>query len=451
MKQLLYMSLAAFLFFSCSNKKDKADHLTKNHSDKIDSLYTCPMPEDSVFSDKPGNCPKCGMELIKNEVHTNVYSCPMHPEVKSDKPGKCPKCGMDLVLKKVSDINKNDLDLNDLIKPTNEFVISSIPLTTARLENKDFTVHALGVIDYDTRMIGTISARISGRIERLYVRYRFQKVSKGQRVMDIYSPEIMEAQQNLLFLLKNDAGNMTMIQAAKQKLTLLGMSEDQLRQVIRKGKPDFTLSVYSNYSGHIHEAGSMTAGTAPAPSMGGSAQSSIELALKEGMYVQKSQTIFNVFNPSKSWVSLNIFPDDVTLLKVGQSVKIIPEAAPDKSFNGKIGFIEPFFRPGSKTLTVRIYFDNSRIQLPVGSQVKAEISAGNVSGNWITKEAVISLGLSKVVFKKVLGGFIVSKVETGSAKDNYVEILNGIKPTDSIAKNAQYLMDSESFVRIKNN
>ena len=405
------------------------------------SLYSC--------NNKTGN-PESS-HAVKSST---TYTCPMHPEVTSDKPGNCPKCGMELVQNATHTHEVGNIELNALLKPTNEFVISAIPTISIQSGRKDVTIEALGSIGYDTRQTGNISARVSGRIEKLYVRYKFQKITKGQKVMDIYSPELMEAQENLLFLLKNDATNSTMINAAKQKLLLLGMSENQLRSIIQKGKPDFSVSVYSNYAGHIHEAGaagSMGSVTSFSNSMEEISEASSELTLKEGMYVQKGQTIFNVFNPGKSWVLLNIFSEDVPLVKIGQTVSIVPEVAPEKKFTGTIGFIEPFFRPGNKTLSVRIYFDNSRMQLPIGSQVKSEIATAGISGDWIPKEAVISLGLTKVVLKKVDGGFIVNKIETGSEADGYIEVLQGLLPTDAIAGNAQYLMDSESFVKIKNN
>ncbi|WP_312334831.1 efflux RND transporter periplasmic adaptor subunit [Sphingobacterium sp.] len=419
MKYIVCFLMIILTLYSCNNNADKNGHSDSSHA--VESSLT--------------------------------YTCPMHPEVISDKPGKCPKCGMELE-QKAHTHEAEIMELNALIKPTNEFVISDIPTITMQSERKDITVQALGNIAYDTRQTGNISARISGRIEKLYVRYKFQKITKGQKVMDIYSPELMEAQENLLFLLKNDAMNSMMINAAKQKLLLLGMSESQLRSIIQKGKPDFWVSVYSNYAGHIHEAGtagSMGAVTSLSNSMEGISETSSELTLKEGMYVQKGQTIFNVFNPGKSWVLLNIFSEDVPLVKTGQTVNIVPEVAPEKKFTGTIGFIEPFFREGSKTLSVRIYFDNSRMQLPIGSQVKSEIETDGISGNWIPKEAVISLGLTKVVFKKVDGGFFVNKIETGNETDRYIEVLQGLLPTDAIARNAQYLMDSESFVRTKNN
>ena len=91
------------------------------------------------------------------------------------------------------------------------------------------------------------------------------------------------------------------------------------------------------------------------------------------------------------------------------------------------------------------------MQLPIGSQVKSEISTAGISGNWIPKEAVISLGLTKVILKKVDRGFIVNKIETGNEANGYIEVLQGLLPVEEIAGNAQYLMDSESFVRTKNN
>ena len=120
--------------------------------------------------------------------------------------------------------------------------------------------------------------------------------------MDVYSPEIATAQQNLLFLLNNDAGNTSFISAAKQKLLLLGMSNAQLQQVIQTHKPSFTISVYSKYSGHIHEAtGNMKRNNTTPGTMKEVAVVTDELYIKEGMYLQKGQSIFTVYDPNKVW------------------------------------------------------------------------------------------------------------------------------------------------------
>lgn len=414
MKKLFFISYLILIIVAvaCNNNKDS--HAT-HKAESAKEIYTCPMPEDSVFSNKPGSCPKCGMDLVKKETHSK-------PVV--------------------------EVELETLLKPTNEFVISSIPVTTMEKRGEQIEIEALGNITYDTKQVGSISARISGRIEKLYVRYRYQKIKKGQKILDIYSPELLTAQQNLLFLLKNDAENTTFLQAAKEKLLLLGMSNEQLQQVIQSGKPSLTITVYSNYNGHIHESGgtmNTSAGTMKDISL-----ITEELPFKEGMYIQKGQSFFTVYNPDRAWAILNIYGDNQSLVKVGNTVRVTPETAPDKDFRASIDFIEPFYRKESKTLTARVYFNNSSLKIPIGSQVKATVFGNTREAYWLPKEAVLSLGLDKVVFIKSNGGFMAVIINTGIIHAKHIQIVNGLSVTDSVATNAQYLMDSESFIKIKN-
>jgi len=376
-----------------------------------------------------------------------LWTCSMHPEIIRDQPGVCPICGMDLVRKK-DDMGKvTDIRLDELLQPADRFVVSSIPVTTLQKEKVAPEVKALGVISYDTRLIHTISARVSGRIEKLYVHYRYQHIHKGARIMDIYSPELATGQQDLLFLVKNDPDNTALIDAAKQKLLLLGMSEGQLQDVIRTGKPSLTVTVYSSYSGHIHEAGN-TMPDAGEPLLRTDVSATMgELPVKEGVYVEKGQTVFQLFNTDRSWVLLQLLPEQA-VVKAGDAVHIVPETAPERDFRGKIDFIEPVFRKESKTLTARVYFDNSTLQIPIGSQVTAAIFPSPITGGWLPKEAVLSLGMDKVAFVRAEGGFRAHKIETGMVYRDRVQVLSGLTATDSVAANAQYLMDSESFIKV---
>ena len=390
----------------------------------------------------------------ESQAHTHdvtegkqLYTCSMHPEIIRDKPGNCPICGMGLI-KKVDNAQKiTDIQLEDLLKPTNEFVITTVPVTTIKQSSEQISIEALGSIQNDTRQLATISSRVAGRIERLYVRYRYQMVMPGDKIMDIYSPEIATAQQNLLFLLKNDATNTSLVEAAKQRILLMGMSNQQVQQLIRTRKATLTVSVYSNAMGHVHEAGQevmeatgqmQNLSTATAP-----------LAIREGMYVQQGQKVFSLTNPEKGWAVLNIFPENQHLVKVGNPVKITPEAIPQKVFRAKINFIEPFYRPNSKTLTARVYFDNSDLHIPIGSQIRAYISGSSASANWLPQEAVLSLGLNDVAFVKTSGGFVARKIQTGIRQNSMVQITNGLTVSDTVAANAQYLTDSESFIKVK--
>lgn len=438
------------LFIACNNGNKKAA-----------VMYTCPMPQDSVFSDKPGKCPKCGMDLVLMENHTmhtghdmagsnmtasSGYTCPMHPNVHSDTAGTCPVCGMQLEKVK-SALEPKAVSLNTLLKPSNRQVIANVPMIHMMAREEDIEMESYGFITYDTRQTGVISSNFAGRIEKLYVKYRYQKITKGQRIMDIYSPELLTAQENLLFLLKNDPENNMLINAAKQKLYLLGMSNQQLNDVVKTGKPSYKVSVFSNYSGHIHESNSAGMNSNQAGAMRPLAVTTEELSVKEGMYVQKGQNIFSVYNPNRAWALLNIFTGQAALVKAGNKVRITPETDPASDFRAAIDYIEPVYRDGSKTVTARVYFDNSSYKIPIGSQVKATIFAGDRSANWLPEEAVLSLGLDKVVFVRTGEAFIARKIETGITNKHLVQVLSGLDKTEAVAANAQYLVDSESFIK----
>ncbi len=391
-------------------------------------------------------CHATGKDEKASVTGKQLYRCPMHHEIVRDKPGNCPICGMDLVPFGGEEKALADTNLNTLLRPTNSYVLSTVPVTSIQQSEEQIEVEALGTVQYDTRAIGSVSSRVSGRIEKLYLRYTFQDVSKGQKVMEIYSPELLTAEQNLLFLLKNDPGNTSFINAAKEKLLLLGVSLEQLNDIIQQEKPSLTISVYSNYNGHIHDALSMNE---PSSSVNNNAPvTTRELMLKEGMYVQKGQTLLSVYNPHKLWAVLNIYADNQSLVKVGSPVRIVPETSPDKSFGAKIDFIEPFFREGSKTLSARVYFENHDMKTPVGAQVKAIISGNKLKADWLPKDAVISLGLDKIVFKKQGDIFKAFTVKTGLTYHNKIQIVEGLTPNDTVAANAQFLMDSESFIKV---
>jgi len=173
-----------------------------------------------------------------------------------------------------------------------------------------------------------------------------------------------------------------------------------------------------------------------------------ELSLKEGMYVQKGQTILTVFNPNHAWAILNFYSDKQAIIHEGSPVRIVPETSPDKDFRAKVDFIEPFYRKDNKTVTARVYFDNSKLQIPIGSQVRATIFGNTQNADWLPETAIVSLGLDKVVFIKHGIGFKAHKVTTGITYKNKIQVLEGLTAKDTVAANGQYLMDSESFIKV---
>src|ERR1035437_3085071 len=157
-------------------------------------------------------------EAVNNTPKT-VYYCPMHPDVQQDHPGKCPhkECnGMDLVSKTLDSLSEN------VLKPVNASVLSSVQTVKPVFKKMTLGLDATGYIDYDSRTNNNITSLYSGRIEKLYVKYLYQPIHKGERVFDIYSPELVTAQENLIYLLNNDPLETGLITAAKQKLQILG-------------------------------------------------------------------------------------------------------------------------------------------------------------------------------------------------------------------------------------
>ncbi|HRN73210.1 MAG TPA: efflux RND transporter periplasmic adaptor subunit [Ginsengibacter sp.] len=445
MKRIFYwiIPLLGLIYFSC------AEHEVKGEPGVV---YTCPMPEDSVFSDKPGRCPKCGMDLVPMESsheHSDStsmaaslgFTCPMHPQVHSDSEGNCPVCGMKLERIK-SDNEPLELSLEMLLKPANQAVVAQVPMVHMAHRDEDDEVNATGVVEYNPDYSGTVASRFSGRITRMYIRYRYQKITVGQPLIDVYSPDLVAAQNNLLFLLKQDAGNQSLINAAREKLLNMGMSAAQISQITRTGKSLYSVTVYSNRAGVIYENSTPADIVLPAGGI-------MPLALKEGMYVEKGQTLFSLFNPSKARITLQIPAQYADMVSKGNKARIIPEGNSGNDFRTEIRDLLPFYETETNTLSARIPFDNSALRLPVGSVVKAIIFTGYKKAQWLPEEAVFSLGMDKVVFVREQDGFVARKVNTGLVSNHLIQILDGLQQEEAVASNAGFLVDSESFIVTK--
>ncbi len=389
--------------------------------------------------------------VINNTATAETFTCPMHPQIIKDKPGNCPICGMTLVKNEPRAAAINNVPLEASLKPTNQFVISSIGVTTLEQGNEQSPVSAIGTVQYDARQIRTISSFSEGRINRLYVKYKYQLIRRGEKILDLYSPEIMTAEENLLFLIKQDPSNSSLINASKQRLLFLGMSSKQISEITKSGKPLYWVSIYSNYSGIINDAipnpaiqASQSAGESMPLNF-----SSRELVVKEGMYLTKGQPIFTIINVNKALIILNIYSNDQNRIKVGDPVKITPETTDGKTFSCKIDRIEPFYQTSNKTLTSRVYFDNSTLHLPIGSRVKATLLTHEKPGYWLPESSVITLGLNQIVFKKEGGGFRTHKVVTQGRRNGKFLVTDGLSLKDSVAINAQFLIGSENAIQVK--
>lgn len=404
--------------------------------------------------------------------HSDTYTCPMHPTVVSDKPGTCPVCGMDLVRKaRPGEEIKITEDLSKVIKSPNEVVVASIKTIKGEYKSVAPTVQAQGVVTYDTRNIYTIPARFGGRLEKVYLKYVFQHVQKGQKVGEIYSPELITAQRELLYLVENDPENPALIESAKNKLLLLGASATQIENLIKRKEVLNTFTVYSPYSGYLinddqsapSKSTSGTAGSSAGGAMGGgmgngmssssSATSAFPIAsssgslIREGDYVSTGQTLFKVVNPSSLRIELDLPVSQAGPIKVGDEVELdFGNGGIQKS---SVDFVQPFFSENEEFVKLRVYTKDMQ-NLQIGQLVKASIKVKPVESLWVPKKAVLDLGLDRIVFVKEREAFRPRKVTTGVRSDEWIEIKQGLASSDEIASNAHYLVDSESFIKVSN-
>lgn len=399
--------------------------------------------------------------------HADTYICPMHPTVVSDKPATCPVCGMDLVRKaRPGEEVKITEDIARLIKSPNESVVASIKTIKGEFKSMPVSLEAQGIVTYDTRNIYTIPARIGGRLEKVFLKYTFQPVKKGQKVAEIYSPELLTAQRELLYLLENDPGNTEIINSAKDKLYLLGATQTQIAEIINTKDAIYTFSIHSPYDGYVIREDqqspsvtttSVSSGSSMGSDMSGSSGSKAPSAnstamsasstdlVREGNYVTTGQTLFKVVNAYALRIELNLPVAQAGNVNLNNEVDLDLD---NRTLKSKIDFVQPFFSEGEEFVKVRLYVKNTD-DLIIGQLVRATIRLKPIEALWVPREAVLDLGVDNIVFLKDRAVFRPKSVKVGVRADGWLEIVQGLSSSDEIASNAQYLVDSESFIKTK--
>ncbi|PWA05804.1 efflux RND transporter periplasmic adaptor subunit [Flavobacterium psychrotolerans] len=381
----------------------------------------------------------------KNSHQTEVYTCSMHPQIIRDKPGNCPICGMTLVKKMIQNQAIDSKSIDNLLKPTDNFIVGNYKTTTAKDTIIGSEITLPGIVEYDPNSSVTISARISGRIEKMYVNYKYQKVNKGQKLFDLYSPELLTEQQNFIYLISNDAENGSIIKASKQKLLLYGMTAYQINVLISTKSANPTISIYSPASGIISGTESMS--NSANATMQNAPSTTENLSVKEGDYIKKNQTVFKLLNTDKVWGIFNVSQEYNSQIKTNQSIRISTELDKNEAINAQINFIETQFNPTDKTNRIRVYLNNTKLKLPIGLRLQGVVKTNPTKGIWLQKQALVSIGTQKIVFLKMGNGFKAKAIKTGMERSDFVQITDGISVQDTLAENAHYLIDSESFIK----
>ncbi len=411
-----------------------------------DTKYTCGM-HPMVIVDEPGQCPICGMDLIplkqgtaggatgaKKERKIKYWVAPMDPTYIRNEPGKSPM-GMDLV-----PVYEDEATGGSIIS-IDPVTIQNMGVRTAKVERRHMhrTVRTVGLVTYQEPRQYSVNSKIDGWIERLYVAENGQRVRKGQALLEIYSPDLVSAQEEFLLALENRdrladspfpeiaEGAKRLLEASRRRLKLWDISDAQIARLEKTRKVQRTLTLQAPYDGIV----------------------TMKMA-REGMYVKRGMELLMVSDISKVWVNADIYEYELPWVKVGQQADIILPFVDGKTVTGKVGFLYPYVEPKTRTVKARIDLDNTDFELRPDMYVNVRIHTHPVdSALAVPAEAVIHSGEKTLVFVALEGGkFEPRRVKTGVQDDDgYLEIRQGLLDGDVVVTSAQFMLDSESQLR----
>lgn len=386
------------------------------------------------------------------------YTCPMHPQIHKDKPGNCPICGMKLIKIQPDTSSAISLaaSLSYLTEPVTQTVVGDFKVISPEKISPADTITADGYTGFDERAVNTVAARAGGRIEKLYVKYTNQPIYKGEPLTKLYSPQLLSAQRNLLQAVKDKDTGIT--SALKENLYNLGMRPQEVQQVIQTHQPLVEITIYSPYGGISQKttAGLNTVMPAGDSIMNAASSSNASgapelLNIREGMYVSAGQTVFSVQNVNQVWVILNVFNRDIGNIRPGDPVTLSAAADPSNRISGKVDFILPYRIDNEKTTRVRVYLNRLPENWKIGTLLRGWIAIGGGQYGWsVPLSAVNRLGTSSVVWvqdKQYQHVFHARKVNTAEQAGGHILIISGLRDGDKIAENASYMVDSDSFIQ----
>lgn len=353
-----------------------------------------------------------------------VWTCSMHPQIKLGEPGDCPICGMDLIpASQASSGSDNPM----VFEMTPEAVaLAQIHTTKIGGSNGSGELFLTGKIQADERENAAITAKFPGRIEKLFVTFTGEQVKAGQRLATVYSPELLNAQRELLEAAKSKATFPQLYAAAKEKLKLWKLTDAQIAGIEQSGTVKEQFDILSDQSGVVTQRN-----------------------ISVGDFVSTGSVLFNVVNLNKLWVLLDAYETDLPLLSTGNEISFSVAGMPEEAFKAKISFIDPILNANTRAASVRAEVTNSGGKLKPEMFVTAKIQTSkkaSSSGITIPRTAVLWSGKRSVVYVKVPNsekpGFEMREVTLGNRMgDNYL-IESGLQAGEEIVTNGAFAIDA---------
>lgn len=370
-----------------------------------------------------------------------IYTCPMHPSVISNKPGACPVCGMALVRKSAAHqfADTTLTALGRIALSSTQRVLANITTQAVTRTSLRKTITTVGVVEYAEPLQMTIAARFRGRIEKLFVSYTGQEVRLGEPLFDLYSPDVVSAQQEFLSSLEayqravamgdetNRILQQRLLDASRDRLrTHFGMTDAQLADLEASRRYSSTVRFYSPMTGTV-----------------------VLKQVQEGQYVDEGMILYQLVNLSRVWVYVDVYEKDLRFVRPGQPIRVISESYPDRTFSGVVTFVDPVINNETRTARVRAEFANPDALLKPKMFVRAELTVPLPNILAVPASAVLITGRRAVVWVEVSPNtFEPRTVQLGASSDSYYEIISGLKEGEQVAISGGFLLDSESALQM---
>jgi Cu(I)/Ag(I) efflux system membrane fusion protein len=354
------------------------------------------------------------------------WKAPMDPNFRSDKPGKSPM-GMTLVPVYANGDGGASSDVK--IDPA---VVNNLGVRTTVVEGGSLSQQlvTVGYVAYDEDTITSINTRADGWVEKLAVKSAGDTVKAGQLLYQLFSPKLATAEREYLTALAS--GSKSLIDASNQRMQALGFSAAQIRQLKRTRKVSDRVARYASSTGTV-----------------------MSLGVSEGAYVMPATQIMKLADLHTVWVQVEVDQSNAALLKVGQKAVATFDAFPDKKWHGTVDYIYPDVSAMTRTIKVRLRFDNPDLRLQPNMYARVTLDARDAdagaqpqsSGIFIPEQALIRTGQNqRVIVALGDGRFDVCPVEAGFSTGDKVQILKGLHAGQRVVTSAQFMIDSEANV-----
>lgn len=353
----------------------------------------------------------------------SYYTCSMHPSVHAHEPGKCPVCSMDLQPVTKADEQSGVVQLDEARR-------DAIGVRTEKAVKAPMTIEikAVGKLTYDESRLHDVVLKFGGYISDLRITATGQYVKKGEPLFQIYSPEIFAAEQDYLLarqsreaLGKGD----DLVRAAETKLSLLGLTTDQIESIAKSGKPIEKVAFAAPAGGYV-----------------------IEKNVVDGAAVKAGDRVFRIAGLDKVWVEADVFEPDLARITKGQTATVTLSYLQGKTFEGKVTFVYPYLDPNTRTGRVRIELPNSGLELKPDMYADVLFHLDLGPRLQIPVSAIVYTGPRKVVLVDLGGGRIAPRdVQIGAQTGDRAEVVSGLNEGDAVVTSGNFLIAAESRIR----